>query len=115
MAAQLALGMYSLNGNTVSAMTAASLGHGSLMFTASFSTTTGLISIGGSGTTSFMLLFRSGGHSATSAGYLLRFSTVDYVAALMQIGANVPILTCLIVCIHIYGDNNPLFVVRHEL
>ena len=89
--------MYSLNGNTVSAsilsevgsaMTAASSGHGSLIFTASFSATTGLILISGSGSTSFTLLFKSGSHSATSVGYLLGFSTVDYAVALVQTGTN---------------------------
>ena len=97
--AQLAAGLYSLNGNTVSAsilsevgtaMTAASSGHGGLTFTATYSATTGLITISGGGTTSFTLLFNSGSHSATSAGYILGFGAVDYASATTQTAANAP-------------------------
>ena len=46
--------------------------------------------ISGSKTTMFTLLFKSGSHFASSVGYLLGFSTVDYVSATTQTAANVP-------------------------
>ncbi len=118
LSASLTPGLYSLFGSTTSsniltalgtAMTTASSGHGSLTFTATYSTTTGLITISGGGSTNIQLLFGTGSHASTSLAYLLGFSASNTASATTLTATNAPNLNVpYYLQISINGYNNIL-------